>query len=388
MKKIAILCSTDYNDYPTGGMMSFIKDAAPYLAQRFDVHFWGVDAGGNRRSFTSGGHEFPVRFFGKVKTGKKLVPNMLRVVWDLYRNRNVIRRERYDAIYIHGVPLNLAIHEGLARKRINHVHGLTNPFLMQGLRGLSRWFLASAYSKYRRKVVEESDLVLLAADNVGIQAFKAQHASAQRIVKIENFCDVDLFSPDVPAVDAAAYGIKATDSLIVHVGRVAHQKDPLLAIRVLHAVRTAPSHASIKLAMIGDGPLLSEAKKLAEDLGVADSVLFLGNLPRSEIARWLTTADIYLYTSHANGYPISLAEAAQAGLPIVSTDVTGVHDLVVPGVNGELVATREPLDFLPAITKALASRERYSPQSLLLASRYAPDVVLNRLCREISDVTA
>ena len=83
MKKIAILSSTDYNSYPVGGMMSFIKDSAPEMAKRFELDFWGVDAGAGVDSFTSGAHTFPVRFFGSVKTGRKIIPNVIRVTWYL-----------------------------------------------------------------------------------------------------------------------------------------------------------------------------------------------------------------------------------------------------------------------------------------------------------------
>jgi colanic acid/amylovoran biosynthesis glycosyltransferase len=138
--------------------------------------------------------------------------------------------------------------------------------------------------------------------------------------------------------------------------------------------------------MIGDGPLLSEGKALASELGLAERVTFLGHQPREAIASWLAEADLYLYTSHANGYPISLAEAAQSGLPIVSTAVTGVHDLVIPGETGVLVDDRAPESFAAPIAEALANRAVFGAQARELAAQYTPMSVLNRLCREIADV--
>lgn len=386
MKKVAVLSSTDYNRYPVGGMMSFIKDAAPVLSKWFEVDFWGVDAGAGVDSFISGGQRFPVRFFGSVKTGHKIVPNMVRVMWHLRKNRNRLLNEGYDGIYIHGIPLNLALPKG-GPKRINHVHGLTNPFLMHGAPSAVMQGVAYGYEAYRRRVVAESDLVLLAADHLGIAQFRDAHPGTTRIEKIENFCDTDLFGGPVVNIDRAAHGLPFEARLIVHMGRFAYQKDPLLALRVFAAYLAHEAQsASDRLIMIGDGPLLPEGKALATELGIAEKVVFLGHQPRDVIAAWLTAADLYLYTSHANGYPISLAEAAQSGLPIVSTAVTGVHDLVVPGETGALVEARDPQSFVAPISEALANRAAYGARAREIAAQYTPNQILERLCQEIADV--
>lgn len=386
MKKIAVLCSTDYNSYPVGGMMSFIKDAAPEMAKRFEVDFWGVDAGAGVDSFTSGGQRFPVRFFGSVKTGRKIIPNMVRVIWQLCKNRQLLLKEDYDGIYIHGIPLNIALPHG-GPKRINHVHGLTNPFLMHGTPSVAMRGAAVCYEAFRRRVVAESDLVLLAADHLGIDQFREAHPGETRIEKIENFCDTELFGGPVESIDLHTYSLPSEARLIVHMGRFAYQKDPLLALRVFAAVLAKePQANTYRLVMIGDGPLLPNGKALAAELGISEKVVFLGHQPRECIAAWLAAADLYLYTSYANGYPISLAEAAQSGLPIVSTAVTGVHDLVIPGETGALVATRDPQSFAAPVSEALANRDAFGARSREIAAQYTPSRVLNRLCQAIADV--
>lgn len=392
MKKLAVLCSTDYDCYPVGGMMSFIKDAAPEMAKRFDVDFWGVDAGSRVNSFAAGGQTFPVRFFGSVKTsGRKIVPNMFRVTWHLWRNRKALLDGGYDAIYIHGIPLNLALPRRMGGPAIiNHVHGLTNPFLMHGTPSPAMQCYARWYESYRCRVVRNSDLVLLAADHKGIEQFRAAHPGDTRIEKIENFCDTALFGGAVAPINRAAHSLPEDAKLVIHMGRFAYQKDPLLALRAFAAfVETTPETTpapDLRLVMIGDGPLLPEGRALVETLGIADRVLFLGHQPREAIASWLGGADLYLYTSHANGYPISLAEAAQSGLPIVSTAVTGVHDLVVPGETGVLVQDRAPGSFAAPIAEALANRDAYGARAREIAAQYTPDRILDRLCQEIADV--
>ncbi|MEZ5720465.1 MAG: hypothetical protein R3D59_01465 [Paracoccaceae bacterium] len=229
-KKIAVLCSTDYNTYPVGGMMSFIKDAAPALSQRFDVDFWGVDAGSGLDSFTSGGEDFPVRFFANVRTGRKLIPNLVRVTWQLRRNRAALLSEGYDALYIHGAPLNLALPASATPKRINHLHGPNNPlssikagFLIQ--RGAVTW-----YERVRKKAVQESDLVILAADKEGLAPFKDRYPTQKMIVTLPNFCDTTTFNIGVLPIEKPDANLDADDRILLFVGRLSREKDPLLAV--------------------------------------------------------------------------------------------------------------------------------------------------------------
>jgi glycosyltransferase involved in cell wall biosynthesis len=89
------------------------------------------------------------------------------------------------------------------------------------------------------------------------------------------------------------------------------------------------------LDLVGDGPGLAEAKRLASAAGIADRVHFLG--ARDDVAEVLGNADIYALVSHWEGLPRSILEAMRAELPVVASDVGGVAEAVVPGETGFLV---------------------------------------------------
>jgi glycosyltransferase involved in cell wall biosynthesis len=387
MKKIAVLSSTDYNSYPVGGMMSFIKDAAPEMAKRFDVDFWGVDAGAGVDSFTSGGHRFPVRFFGSVKIGRKIVPNMVRVTWQLRRNRRALLQEGYDGIYIHGIPLNMALPCG-SHKRINHVHGLNNPFkALDGHSSNGQRLLHRFYEWLRSTAVRKSDLVLLAGDQQGRVPFQQAYPTTARLVVLPNFCDTKTFGMHVRPRDLYKEGFAATDSIILYVGRLSKEKDPALAIRIVAALANqAGFKKHVHLVMIGGGALHNEVVHQVQALGIEPRVSLLGTQTRDTIAQWMRSADLLLLTSHFEGFPVVLAEAAQSGLPMVCPEITGVHDLVVPGETGFIVNSRDPEDFLVPIRKVLENRTAFGARALKLADQYTPERVLDRLCQEIADV--
>jgi len=126
---------------------------------------------------------------------------------------------------------------------------------------------------------------------------------------------------------------------------------------------------SFRFILIGDGSLRGEFKALADDLGIAHSVTFLGN--RSDVADLLSGLDAFALTSKNEGTPLSLIEAMAAGVPAVATRVGGVRDLLGASVEnhnafavcerGIAVDSREPLDFangLLYLAKSIEIRKR------------------------------
>lgn len=387
MKKIAVLSSTDYNSYPVGGMMSFIKDAAPALAERFDVDFWGVDAGAGVDSFSSAGQRFSIRFFGSVKTGRKILPNMVRVIWDLRKNQKLLLKEGYDGIYIHGIPLNMALPRG-GPKRINHVHGLNNPFKsLDRQNGVSKRLLHSFYEWIRREAVQKSDLVLLAGDQQSLDSFKQAYPTSARIVVLPNFCDTSTFGTHVAPLDLSKEGFGEPSRILLYVGRFSKEKDPVFAVRILAALCRQPETSeNISLVMIGGGALEDDVRNEAQALGVQCNLKALGMQPRAKIAQWMRSADALLLSSHFEGFPVVLAEAAQSGLPMICPEITGVHDLVLPGETGAIVDSRHPEDFVAPVLETLRNRNAYGTRAREIAAQYTPSRVLDRLCQEIEDV--
>jgi glycosyltransferase involved in cell wall biosynthesis len=117
-------------------------------------------------------------------------------------------------------------------------------------------------------------------------------------------------------------------------GRVGSRKgvfDLLPAFR--DARRSLPD---IRLRIAGDGEL-EKAAFMTRELGLEDCVDLLGWLSASEIQKELDEADVFVLPSHNEGLPMSLLEAMARGLPVVSTRVGGIPEIVLDGVNGLLI---------------------------------------------------
>ena len=134
------------------------------------------------------------------------------------------------------------------------------------------------------------------------------------------------------------------------VGRLDTPKDYANLFAGLAQLRTMTPPPCICIA--GEGPLASTLAAQAVALGVSDRVRFLGL--RRDIPDLLNAADALVLSSAWEGLPNAIMEAMAAGLPVVSTDVGGVRELVQDGTNGYVVPPRDPLALADAMRRLMA----------------------------------
>jgi glycosyltransferase involved in cell wall biosynthesis len=130
----------------------------------------------------------------------------------------------------------------------------------------------------------------------------------------------------------ARLGIDSGDLLLVFVGRIVPIKRLDLLLQALALARE--SDPRLRLALVGDGEERPRLERLAAELGIAAAVRFLGY--RRELRPFFAAADAAVLSSDNEGTPVSLIEAAAAGLPAVATDVGGVREVV--GEEGGVLA--------------------------------------------------
>lgn len=170
------------------------------------------------------------------------------------------------------------------------------------------------------------------------------------LIEIENFPGhrvetvyngVDLSPFTAAATDRALVrsqiDIDPADFVVVLVARLDPIKDHATALRALeHAVRQRPS---VRLVIVGDGPEAKSIAALVRERALGPYVRLLGH--RSDIPQLLGAADLVLLTSLSEGIPLSLIEGMGAGLPVVSTRVGGVPEVVEEGRTGLLAPARD-----------------------------------------------
>jgi glycosyltransferase involved in cell wall biosynthesis len=122
--------------------------------------------------------------------------------------------------------------------------------------------------------------------------------------------------------------------LIGTVARIAYQKDLATFYRVAAAVKAKVPNAYFVIVGEGEGALLAEARREAQSHGVADYLFFTGH--RNDLLDIYASFDLFLMTSVSEGLPNTVLEAMAMEVPVVSTAVDGVPELVEEGATGYL----------------------------------------------------
>jgi sugar transferase (PEP-CTERM/EpsH1 system associated) len=200
----------------------------------------------------------------------------------------------------------------------------------------------------RRRLVPFVDRFIPVSEDLNRWLGDVVHIPTAKTLFIKNGVDTDKYAPGgTPAADAP---FDADDIVIGTVARVQDVKNHRALVDAFAQLRAQlPQLAPrLKLAIVGDGPLLPAVREQVTKLGLDDGVWLPG--ARADIAAVLHTFSIFALPSLAEGTPVSMLEAMACGLPVVASHVGGIPEVVDEGVQGLLV----PVGDVDALTAALA----------------------------------
>ncbi len=165
---------------------------------------------------------------------------------------------------------------------------------------------------------------------------------------------------------------------IVTCGRLEPYKGHHILLRACAALARP-----VRCVVVGEGPQRRRLEELADELGIGERVEFTGPVPQARLAEIYGDADLFVLASvvlEGSGkrdvIPNVLAEAMAMGVPVVSTDISGIAELVVNGTSGTLVAPNDVEALARAISELLDDGERR--KDLALAGRARVEEIFDR----------
>jgi glycosyltransferase involved in cell wall biosynthesis len=186
---------------------------------------------------------------------------------------------------------------------------------------------ARLYLELERAMARVSDRLLGVSQATVDDLVRLRVAPRERFQVVPLGLDLDRLAEPAPELRAEMrreLGVGEDDVLLAFVGRFAPIKRLDLLLAAFAKARAADPR--LRLAVVGDGDERHALERRATDLGVAADVRFLGY--RRDLRPVLAAADLAVLSSDNEGTPVSLIEAAAAGLPAVATDVGGVSEVV------------------------------------------------------------
>jgi sugar transferase (PEP-CTERM/EpsH1 system associated) len=195
----------------------------------------------------------------------------------------------------------------------------------------------------RRRLVPFVDRFIPVSEDLNRWLGEVVRIPAQKTLFIKNGVDTDRFTPALaPAADTPWRGGDTDGDIVIGtVARIQDVKNHRGLVDAFARARTQllaadPALAArLKLAIVGDGPLLPAVREQVASLGLQDAVWLPG--ARSDIGPLLRSFSLFALPSLAEGTPVSLLEAMACGLPVVASRVGGIPEVVDEGVQGMLV---------------------------------------------------
>lgn len=150
-----------------------------------------------------------------------------------------------------------------------------------------------------------------------------------RVEMIENPVDAEAFFDSNPKSWSSRY------YEFIHIARFEEAKNHEALIEAFARLRSSDERfASVRIALVGSGPLEEKIKSLVYELGLSDAVSFLG--VRDDISDLLHESKCLVLPSLYEGLPLTVLEAMAAGLPVIASAVGGIPDVVEDGSTGFL----------------------------------------------------
>jgi 1,2-diacylglycerol 3-alpha-glucosyltransferase len=173
-----------------------------------------------------------------------------------------------------------------------------------------------------------------------------------RAVVLPTGIDPDLFRGGDGAAFRRAHGIPATRPVLVHISRVAHEKNIDFLLRMLVVLRR--DVPDVLLVIAGEGPATEHIRGLVAQLGLGENVLLVGYLDRATtLLDCYRAGDAFVFASRTETQGLVLLEALALGVPVVSTAVMGTAD-VLRDAKGACIAPENEHEFASRVARVLS----------------------------------
>ncbi len=205
-----------------------------------------------------------------------------------------------------------------------------------------------------------------------------------------NGVDTARFRPSMKAAARQALGLPSGQRYLLSVSHLVPRKGVDILLRALALLRAA-GQADLHLIVVGkggeEGDCEAELRALAQELGIADQVVWAGPVLNTDLHLWYSAADVFCLASEKEGWPNVILEALACATPVVAHRTWGVPEIITGPDLGILVDTRAPDAFAEAIGVALA--RTWNPERLRsYALDNTWDKVAEGLMRHFQEIVA
>lgn len=156
------------------------------------------------------------------------------------------------------------------------------------------------------------------------------------------------------------HGVPDDTKIISFIGRFSDDKNPLLFVEVAkQVIEKTNDNYKLKFVMAGGGPEFDKVKNAIEEYRISEYFILTGTIDNVE--ELLADTYVLLLTSKKEGLPLVILESMAMKIPVISTDVGAIHELIKDNINGYLISPEDKVDenFTFKILDLLSGNQKY-----------------------------
>ncbi len=301
-----------------------------------------------------------------------------------------VRNEHVDVIHCHGLA-SMAILSLTAARALKIPHVLTfHTLAHEGMRHYSPLnmredFMDALVWIYLRNLLKRPEVVIVPSSPIR-EELLGNRVAMKACEVVPTGVDCTRFTPDnYDKKFLEKYGLLGK-RVLLHVGRLSAEKKLDIVLNSL--AQLAPTEPDLRLLVVGTGPSEGLYKKMAEDLGISDRVVFTGFLPDSELAKAYASAEMLVIASTFETQGLVVLEALASGTPVTGIRYRAIPEFVKEGKNGCLFDENSCAD---AIRRCLGRSESMMLSAVSSAREYSVDACtakLERVYHQAGDILA
>lgn len=380
MASLTLVYSGDFQSYPMGGVLEYVKNFARYAP--IDVRLVGLTLNpttpvGQWTTLCLKDVErpfLPILYVNEARQQKSRIPLNYRFVRALKAYRQSYW-EPNSVFYIQRAEHGLAFKD-LHNPLYFNTHGQSAFFEKWTTHPLFRWrwFRAWFYGTEQRVIQHAQGVFVISPADYDYYAQKFPKYR-KKIFFVPLGIETEEYLPPASRIEEPP--------TILFVGRLDASKGLDLLIAGFAELKKRMPTA--QLILVGGSqdynPMEAQVKSWIEQYQVGDSVVMTGLIPRDAIKEYYQRAHVFVLTSVWEGLPTALLEAMACGLPAVVTAVGGMPSVVNDDQNGYVLTERDSNRLADLLERAYAQRERLGLQARRKAENYSIRQHAHKVCQ-------
>ena len=354
--QILLIEAMDYERYPTGGTLSFVKNLMQ--TNDYKLSLVGLTTNPNdsighwiKKNINGITYDFFPLWYVKDIVNTPRTPLRLLLFLNLFRFKNEIRKKTVPYILTQSHEAAIAISNWKGNKCF-YFPGLENPLKIAKYQYAK--YLSSIFEKLLLKSLTKFNLIIAAGDSYSIKDKIELAAKSGYQLAIKPFptrIDYEVFHPIDKKLVREELKFNQNEIIIITTGRLSWFKGWKLMIDAFHLfTSTIPNSRFI---IVGDGEDKNKIIDYIKELILVEKIILVGKQTPLAVCKYLSASDLFIMGSYKEGWSTSLLEALSCNKICCVTPFSSAADLIQTGYNGYVVNDWNPDIFSEAMFNSL-----------------------------------